>query len=305
MVALRVATSVVLLLLSAAPVHAWGGAGHRIVALLAERFLSPQAREGVARLLSPGQNLADAANWADEYREQCANTSGWHYVNIPLDELRYEPERFCAGARSCVVRALDRASALLGDETRSDAERRYALHLVVHFTGDLHQPLHSGDRADRGGNDMHVRFAGKAMTMHALWDGGLIDWTRRSEAEYATLLERSLSPALRLSISQGPISSWALQAKRAARRAYEGLPEARSKADAVELDERYASSLLPVLDRQLARAGVRLAALLNAAFERPGPALDESSVRELWECVPREKRSKQPVDPAAADSSPL
>jgi hypothetical protein len=275
------------LVLSAAPLRAWGGAGHRIVALIAERFLTVAAREGIARLLSEGQSLADAANWADEYRQLCANTGSWHYVNIPLEELSYEPGRLCPSGKSCVVRALEQASALLADASRTDAERRYALHLVVHFAGDLHQPLHSGDRADRGGNDMHVRFEGREMTFHALWDGGLIDWTRRPEGEYARELAGALSPGLRLSISQGPISSWALQAKRAASRAYAGLPEARRGSDAVELDERYARAMLPVLDRQLARAGVRLAALLNAAFERPGPALDDDAVRELSQCVPR------------------
>lgn len=276
--------------LSATSVQAWGGEGHRIVARLAERYLTAEAREGIARLLSEGQTLADTASWADEYRGVCANTGGWHYVNIPLDEQRYEPERLCPSGKGCVIRALEQSAALLADASRSDAERRYALHLVVHFAGDLHQPLHSGDRADRGGNDLRVRFEGKAMSFHALWDGGLIDWTRRNERDYVELLASSLTPALRFSIRQGPISWWALQAKRAARRAYAELPEARPDADALELDEHYARAVLPVMDRQLARAGVRLAALLNQAFERPGPALAEDALRELTDCVPRAPR---------------
>lgn len=279
-------------LLCASPALAWGGSGHRIVALIAEHYLTPQARAGVQRLLSENQTLEDIANWADEYRQQCANTGPWHYVNIPLDEQRYAADRYCPGDKSCVIRVLEQSSALLADAARSDAERRYALHLLVHFAGDLHQPLHSGDRADRGGNDMHVRFEGRAMSLHVLWDAGLIDWTRRREREYAELLLRALSPGLRFSISQGPISSWALQAKRAARRAYADLPEARSASEAVDLDAGYARSLLPVVDRQLARAGVRLAALLNDAFARPGPAVDEQVVRELYECVPRAPRRR-------------
>jgi hypothetical protein len=274
------------LVLCAGPLHAWGGSGHRVVASIAERYLTRQAREGIARLLPEGQSLADIASWADQYRELCANTGGWHYVNIPIQEPGFDWERFCPRDKSCVIRALEQASALLADVARSDAERRYALHLVVHFTGDLHQPLHSGDRTDRGGNDLHVRWQGRTMSLHALWDVALIEWTQRADGDYAELLARGLSPGLRLSISQGPISGWAIQAKRAARHAYEGLREARSDQDPVDLGEHYARAMLPVVDRQLARAGVRLAALLNSAFERPGPAVSESDVRELLTCEP-------------------
>ncbi|HKU42939.1 MAG TPA: S1/P1 nuclease [Polyangiales bacterium] len=273
----------------AAPAQAWGGAGHRIVAALAERWLSDPSRASVARLLA-GESLASIANWADAYREQCANTGPWHYVNIPLAATHYDEARLCPAEPSCVVRAIEQARDVLADATQSDADRAFALRLLVHFVGDLHQPLHSGDRKDRGGNDQFVRFEGKLQTLHAFWDHELIRWSGRSEPDYVVQLEQSMRPALRESLQRGEVFEWALEAKRAARLAYRGIPEARSEERAVPLRAQYAQNMLPVADRQLSRAAARLAKLLNDAFAQSGSGA-EAQLAGLRACTgPRPRR---------------
>ena len=169
---------------TAQPVHAWGSAGHQIVGEIAERLLATATRAEIASLLEPGRSLAEIADWTDDYRKRCGNTGPWHYVNIPLDAPRYVAARDCSDdTGSCVVRAIDDARAVLGDRARSNRDRRFALHLLVHFIGDLHQPLHAGDRADRGGNDLRVRFDHRDTNLHRVWDHDLIESTQQRGQE--------------------------------------------------------------------------------------------------------------------------
>lgn len=283
--AARAVLAISLLIASASQARAWATEGHQIVADLAERYLAPQTREAVAALLQPGEQLRDVANWADAYRNQCANTGPWHYVNIPLAADSFEPARDCKQPRSCVIAATDRALAILADPSSAAEDRGSALRFVVHFIGDLHQPLHSGDRADRGGNDLHVWFAGQQTSLHGLWDYALIASRRRSVADYVAKLAQSRKPDVLQRWRRGTVADWALESQRAARRVYANLP--RPSADArIELGPKYVAAVLPIVDEQLLRAGVRLAAALEAAFAKPGPAVSEEQRAEARLCIP-------------------
>jgi hypothetical protein len=72
------------------PAWAWGRLGHRVISRLAEKQLTPKARAAIAELLEPGESLADASLWADENRRRLPKTAPWHYVDVPLDEPRYD-----------------------------------------------------------------------------------------------------------------------------------------------------------------------------------------------------------------------
>lgn len=264
--------------------RAWSNAGHEIVADIAERYLAPQTRSAVAGLLQPGEHLRDVANWADTYRERCANTGPWHYVNIPLAADSFEPARDCREPRSCVIAATDRALAILADPGSPADDRSAALRFVVHFIGDLHQPLHSGDRADRGGNDLHVWFFGEETNLHGVWDYALIASRRSSVADYVAKLTQS--PRAGASHwSRGTVADWAIESQRAARRAYSNLPRPTG-SERIELGPKYVAAVLPIVDAQLFRAGVRLAAALDAAFAQPGPAVSEEQRAAARACVP-------------------
>ncbi len=272
-------------LILASPVRAWGADGHRVVAVLAERYLGAASRAEIAKLLLPGQRLADVADWADEHRKRCHATSRWHYVNIPITAVRYVPARQCVEADGgCVVSAIERSRAVLRDPQQTRDDRALALRYLVHFVGDLHQPLHSGDRNDRGGNDLQVRFAGRKTNLHRVWDHALLEWTGRSVADYADMLARSLRPVEKKQLARGNAAAWAEEAARISRRAYARLPKPgeRQRGNApIELGDDYASAMLPALDEQLLRAGVRLAYVLESAFARPEPATeaDLASIR--------------------------
>jgi hypothetical protein len=266
--------------------RAWGRDGHEIIGELAQSYLAPRAQTEVEKLLAPGERLAKIANWADDYRKQCPNTGPWHYVNIPLAAPTYDSARDCAEPRGCVVSATERELAILADAQATADDRSRALRWVVHFIGDLHQPLHSGDRADHGGNNLRVRFAGRSANLHSVWDYELLSWTGRNVRDYVSMLARSLTPSDVRRFKRGSVRDWVVQAQRVARRVYPKLPAATAPKSPLELGDDYAQRMLPILDEQLLRAGVRLAAALDRVFARPGPAATELQLTAARACVP-------------------
>jgi hypothetical protein len=138
---------------------AWNGEAHQLVAWIAEERLSENAKAGVADLLD-GAHLSDAevASWADEIRRQRKNTAPWHYVNIPVDSDGYDAKRDGHDGAN-VIDAVERFEKVLADTKAPREDRVEALKFLVHFMGDLHQPLHCADRnGDKGGNKRLVFF---------------------------------------------------------------------------------------------------------------------------------------------------
>lgn len=181
---------------------AWGYEGHRIIANIAERCIEPATARRVRVLLAVENEttLADVANWADQIRGQRRNTAPWHFVDIPIypapgTPAAYDPARDCPGG-NCVVAKIDEFAAELHDGGLPSRQRLEALKFLVHFVGDLHQPLHASNNNDRGGNAVRVRFNGSDTNLHAVWDNGIIDAaTGGDERGYALRLARSISPA--------------------------------------------------------------------------------------------------------------
>ncbi|HEY8682829.1 MAG TPA: S1/P1 nuclease, partial [Rhodanobacter sp.] len=190
----RRCTMFLLAFLIIAPVQAWGPLGHSVVAELAQRHLSPGAEAEVERLLAPEhtRSLADIANWPDQLQDDPALAELWkqtrslHYINFHDSDCDYVPPRDCRDGR-CVVGGLEHYVAVLGDRSQPDAMRREALKFVVHFVGDIHQPLHAGYRDDKGGNTYQVQFDGKGSNLHKVWDSGMLysrhlDWQAYAQA---------------------------------------------------------------------------------------------------------------------------
>lgn len=252
--------SICLLLLFALPmpVAAWGPAGHRIVATLAEAQLRPAAQAEVRRL-TRGQSLADIATWADDLRDDPSQpelaraTAPLHYVNFADGQCRYEADRDCRQGR-CVVAAIDRYVAVLGDRNEATAKREQALRFVVHLVADAHQPLHAGYRDDRGGNRYQVQFEGRGTNLHAIWDSKVLasrglGWPRHARALARTPLPRA----------SGTPAQWAEESCRAARD--EDVYPRRHRVDRAWLEQRR-----PLAERQVRRAAARLAGVLEHAI---------------------------------------
>lgn len=176
-----------LLLLVVQNVFAWGTSGHKIVAQIAENNLKPAAKARIQALLS-GVSLADVSTWADSIRGRAEwkFTSTWHYVNIP-DGLSYEDSDH--DTNGDVITAITELTQVLKDKTANSIDQQSALKLIVHFVGDIHQPLHVGKSDDRGGNNITVVYEGKSVNLHSLWDSVLINKQNMGYTEYARYLE--------------------------------------------------------------------------------------------------------------------
>jgi len=202
--------------------------------------------------------LASVASYADDVRNTRPETKRWHFVDIPRGKAACAAAPDCAPepAGDCVIAAIERAKVVLGDHGRPKAERAEALKFLVHFVGDLHQPLHAIDDHDLGGNKVRVTFFGQPMNLHAVWDSGLIGHAQLTVPAYIALLQGLNVDAT------GTTIEWAEEAHRLAIAFAYGLPED------LNLDEAYYNQNRPVVDRQLARAGARLCRVLNEILGR-------------------------------------
>lgn len=216
----------------------WGDKGHRIVTRIAEANLTKSARQSINDLINgdpfieecakrhvPTTTFADRlaclATWADKAREDRPYTSEWHFVDIPRNTDRYVAGRDClmSNQGDCIINAIARFAFVLANPRTADhtkgedrPSRAEALKFIIHFVGDMHQPLHSatdtedkeaianGFPTDRGGNLKFVTWLGKTTNefgdnwkLHAVWDSGIIDASTTNEVAFASGLISSLS----------------------------------------------------------------------------------------------------------------
>jgi hypothetical protein len=218
---MRVALSVLLVLLIPSLCHAWGGQGHQLVALIAVEMLTPETKAAAKELLD-GANVCDAevVNWADEVRRERRETAPWHYVNIPYDAQGFDRERDGRKGDN-VIDAIDRQTAILAGKAQPREKRQEALKFVIHFIGHVHQPLHCVDRnGDKGGNGRLVFFLDdrKADSLHYVWDTALVRELvgRKKIADVADTLSKTITVKQRKEWAATAPEPWANEAHRVA-----------------------------------------------------------------------------------------
>jgi hypothetical protein len=247
---------------------AWGYEGHRIIAEIAEQFLEPETAHRVRDLLAIENRttLAEVSTWADEIRPQHPETRRWHFVSIPIHPTAGEPSGYDAvrdcPQQECVVAKIEEFERVLADPQASQRQRLEALKYVVHFIGDIHQPLHASNNEDRGGNDVALTFLGQQTNLHSVWDSAVIEpAVKGDERAYALRLARDITLAESQQWSAGNAVSWANESYSVAvRMIYGRLPHSGTLPDSYEIEA------LPILNQQLSRAGVRLAIVLNTCL---------------------------------------
>lgn len=261
------ALAVFLIALMPARALAWGGDGHRIVAIVAEGHLTPKARQSIDALLGE-QTLAEVANYADLVRNRRPETSNFHFVDIPITRNSLDRAKDCKNdpeKGDCVIAAIERFAKQANDPTLKVGQRRFALKFIVHLIGDMHQPLHSADNDDRGGNSVKVSWfgrKGKGINLHSVWDRLIIEQAGLDEAEFAEALEELFTGQQVKDFQKGTLTDWANEAHRLAQQfAYGKLPADRA------LGQEYYDETFEVVDAQLYRAGVRLAHTLNTIYK--------------------------------------
>lgn len=272
---LCVATAILIVLIPTG-MQAWGPEGHEVVGTLAEAMLSNTAKTGVQGVLG-NVTLASVANWADQIRNQRQETYNWHFVDIPRSVATFDDGRDCflpndthPGAATdhmnCVVDRITYFKQVLADTTKTPTERQEALKFIIHFVGDIHQPFHAiGDA--RGGNDNHITEFGSTTcgsgkcNLHGAWDTGMIMHTGMDVNAYVQHLQ-TLIAANQMTASGNP-EDWANESHTFSQAAW--------LDDGGVLDDTYYNAQIQVVDKRLALAGLRLAALLEDVFGTPPP----------------------------------
>ncbi len=261
------------------PVFAWGKTGHRVVAAIAEPQLSGLARAHVQEILGGGESLDEAANWPDEMRSDPApfwqkTATPWHYVT--LNGIIYDH----APAEGDALEALNHYRDVLRDPRATLAEKQTALRFIVHLVGDLHQPLHVGKCCDRGGNEVKVKWFGRDLNLHSVWDSALVDEEQLSFTEMAAKLDRHTSPQDVIDWWDINPRDWISESAQIRETIYPSAPTKparpvkgkKRKGPALpELSYGYVYKFTPIMERRLQQAGVRLAAYLNDIYASSQP----------------------------------
>jgi hypothetical protein len=246
-----------------APVQAmaWGTTGHRICGQIAESYLTPKARAAVHAILGH-ESIAIASNWADFIKSDPSYSylSSWHYVD--LNKLYTYPELVDFLNQDNNVDAYTKLNFLIGELKKKDISkpnRLLYLHMLIHIVEDVHQPMHVAHADDKGGNDFKVTWFNSATNLHSIWDSQLIDFQQLSYTEYATAINHT-TPAEVTEWQSAPISKWLFESNQIAEILYTDIkPEDN-------LSYKYNFAHIDTLNRQLLKAGVRLAGVLNQLF---------------------------------------
>ena len=305
-------------LLRAPAAHAWGCKGHQTVAAIAEKHLTPEARQLIQKLL--GENpidpnlrrwcgnsttdlMVDASTWPDDVRNARKN-GPWHYIDIPLGKHKGDLSEYC-GTEGCVTRAIEEQRAILKDKSADPLKRAEAIRYLIHFVGDLHQPLHAINNADNGGNCVPVKYfrhdplvnplhperEDYSPNLHQIWDTEIVerDMEISSPLRYADELDEKFRAQTAEWEAGGiRLENWAWEShERAESAAYDVFPEKiaiepdlklKSCAENNHMGKRmfekhlavgdaYQSNAAKAVQTGLAEAGVRLAMILNDVAE--------------------------------------
>ena len=275
------------------PAFGWGDEGHEVIGLIADHYLEPSVRGKVNALLAgdttalTAKDIAHEATWADKYRDSDRNTSKvrytqthtWHFVDLELEEASISSACFgqpalqrgvaasLGPADDCVVDKIAEFTTELEAPATSDQERRLALEFLLHFVGDVHQPLHASDDHDQGGNAKIVTAPGIASNnLHHDWDTEFVARLGANENEIAQRLIANITDSKRAQWSPGTPAEWAMESYAIAKSHTYGLLPAATTTNHYPLSDSYVTDATAVTADQLSKAGVRLAALLNQAL---------------------------------------
>lgn len=273
--------------LIAVPGFSWWAPGHRTVARIAASRLTPAVRERIGEILgvrdTPGavaQAMADASVWADQTKD-LTHTGEWHFINLTLQDGRDALSERCPG-ENCVTVRIEIFRDQLAGHKRTGLSDADALRYLIHLVGDVHQPLHAASNADLGGNCERISPFTHADSLHALWDGGIVWAIEPDDRRLADNINHyiaRLSPRERDRWSRGNPETWTWESHEIAlhdiyQRLHAPVEPAvfpgscRTAPEEIRrfrpaIDSLYINDMKPIVRDQLAKAGLRLARLLN------------------------------------------
>jgi hypothetical protein len=246
------------------PALGWGPEGHSLIARIAEAQLTPAVHAKVVEILGPNVSMASVASWGDEIRRSRSETGSWHYVDIPIDQPGLDMARDCPKG-DCVIKKIEDFEVTLHDPNTPAVQRREALMFLIHFVGDMHQPLHDSDNKDKGGNDVRVVYKDRNTNLHSLWDSGLLGNMGKEDELFPVYLRDSERHAKKW--DKGSVEDWAEQGHKVAVKVSYGKLPKTEKGTPVTITPEYEAKADPVIRQQIEKAGARLARVLNEALE--------------------------------------
>lgn len=241
----------------------WGLTGHRVVGEIAESYLTRKARTAIQEILG-NESLGMASNWADFIKSDSNYNylSSWHYVDLKgglnheqvINILAPDTGINLYAKLNFVIRELK------NKQLDKDKKIMY-LRLLVHFVGDLHQPLHVGGRVeDQGGNRVRVLWFGDSTNLHSVWDEKLLEYQKLSYTEWAKVINHTTKEQ-RLAWQKEPVIEWFYESYQLAQPIYAEITRPNQR-----LSYRYNFDHIETINQQLLKGGVRLAGLLNEIF---------------------------------------
>ena len=273
--------------LTAHLLFAWGPNGHRIVAQICYDNLSANARAKINRIL--GNNyMAQIATWPDFIRSEknWDFTKNWHFITVDSGSTFKQVWESSSmdPAINNVAEAIDLMESILKNDAQAIRKFRLlmdsnhvkplegsiittALAFLIHFMGDLHQPMHVGKGDDFGGNKVKVIFFSKESNLHSVWDEGIIEQEQLCFQEFSSFVQKHFLPQ-RKHFQKGTIDQWGEESITAREGIYSTLYNNKDKKTGLPgFSYQYQHDNIETIEGRLAAAGYRAASILNAIFK--------------------------------------
>jgi len=231
---------------------AWGKKGHALVAEVAFSYLDENTKKIVLEYLD-GTTIEDAANWMDNIKSNHSYDymKPYHYANFERNEAVVET------SGDNIIYQLDATiKELKNRKNLSKEEIKTKIEIIFHLIGDLHQPLHVGYGSDKGGNSLQLRFNDKGTNLHSLWDSGIIE---NKEITLEDCLKEPFSKKELRKITKINVVNWSKESRAFLDQVY--------NTGGNYISEEYTNTNAILIESQIHKAGIRLAAVLKAIFK--------------------------------------
>jgi hypothetical protein len=242
----------------------WGQLGHRIVAEIADSYLTAKTRAEIKKILG-NESIAMTSNWADFVKSDTSfkYLDTWHYIDfekkLSYDQLKQVLKKDTGAVKNAYGAIMFLSKELKKKKLPIDKKRMY-LRLLIHIVGDVHQPFHVSPVGSMGGNDIKLQWFGQPSNLHRVWDSDLIEEQQLSYTEYSAYLNHTTA-SQRKSLQTQPISKWLYDSYVISEKLHDEITETNPR-----LSYRYNYDHIKILNEQLLKGGVHLAGLLNDIF---------------------------------------
>ena len=240
----------------------WGVLGHRIIGEIAESYLTPKAKVEIKKILGT-ETLALASHWADFIKSDSTYDSlyNWHFINLDSGLTRLQVQTYLENDTGTnIYTKINYLIRQLKNKQLALNGKRVYLKLLIHFVGDVHQPLHVGRKVDLGANRVRVQWFSNNSNLHAVWDESLVNFQQLSYTEYTRAINFTTQKQ-RIAWQKQPISQWVIESYQIAQKLYSGIKEPNQR-----LSYDYNFEHIKTLNERLLKAGVRLAGVMNELF---------------------------------------